>query len=126
MVTTRPEMQGPPMPVPPRTTNLCITPLDVTTGRILIPSMPACGVDGGTWEGAVLNLTLTCKGLPSGATISGSLQVADKAFSGTVIVVLQPAQEGASRGHVTYHETGQWMAADCPASPLGNPLATGK
>lgn len=120
LVVTRPEMQGP-LPPLPRTTRLCLSPDDVLAGRVAVPSMPVCRVQGGVWSGAQLALELKCPGLPEHARAVGELQASAVSFTGKVTIVSQPDQEGAARGEFSYQQMGRWLGSDCPVMPAPVP-----
>lgn len=116
-VNTRPEMVGGQMMALPRNTRVCVTEDDVKEGRIAVISMPACQVQaGGAWVDNALTLKLACRGLPENAQYRGTLEAQGKTFHGRVEVVLAPDKEGMERGHMVYHQIGNWMAAECPTS----------
>lgn len=118
-VNTRPEMRGGQMMVLPRNARICITDEDVNAGRIPLVSMPACQVqEGGVWEGEQLTLKMECKGLPKQSQYGGTLKAQAKAFQGQIDVVLVPDKDGVERGHMVYHQTGTWVAAQCPSTKV--------
>lgn len=114
-VLTQPDLPGGGMFAMPRTVTMCLSEADVTSGRISLPSMPACVVRSGTWSGSALALSLSCVGTMANAQVSGSLQASGQSFSGLIEVVLPSAHDATlAPTRLAYRHLGKWQAAACP------------
>lgn len=108
-ITTRTEMPGMPVQMPPQSIRHCYRAEDLKESKDALPADKTCKIDGFRQEGNTVRWKMSCKGDEGPMSGSGEITYAGQSYGGTVAMA---GKAGGQAFNVTQKYSGK-RVGDC-------------